>query len=704
MLKFLQSNQKLTESLINNKKTQTLQYYFNAIKTLLELANDRGFTNNYYPNKEIVKHQLLMFQSNSSAFDIHFKKNDKKLIVTFLNKELINNLKNLTVKIQSLIEIYQIKKTDDLLIIYNKHHLQSMSNLKKLYEYQNINTKVISLDFLQFNVSKHVFVPKHEKITKLEIENVKKEYRLQRLTQLPFMFISDPQSKYYGFRIGDVVKITRVSKTNLKSISYRLVVENEQNIDKDDIKYDDMIDHSYNSVTNDEETYMKKVTITLTAGDVAENHVGMQQIGKKVPKGKGFTLKDFKNIIKKCKQKDIKTELINLNKLIEGIHVTKDKKQLKSEPAYILILRNGLSKLMKPLTKEGLFDELNSLQWDTKKWEVRFNKLQDKHARHNLCFDVKSQKADYTTKGIKKGTIISYDDVPKTKKVLDTISELIGPKGKGLVVEGNKYYDLTKTGIGYHGDAERRKVVAWRLGEKMSLHYQWFIRSVPIGKNIQLTINGGDIYLMSEKAVGTDWKLSTKPTLRHAAGSDEYSVKPIKNKINKDGSLKKPKETSSDKNYKLVEKELNIKTSANLSGVPVTFTNQAYLFYEKIKDENDENEEDEKDEKDEKDENEKDENEEDEKDENEKVKPSGKCTQEKIDKCEKLGKVCNPKTGRCKKPTQPKSPRSNSSNSSNSIQEVETAEVNKCNQEKIDKCEKLGKVCNPDSGRCKKIK
>ena len=44
---------------------------------------------------------------------------------------------------------------------------------------------------------------------------------------------------------------------------------------------------------------------------------------------------------------------------------------------------------MKPLTKESLFDELNSLQWDTKKWEVRFNKLQDKHARHNLCFDVK---------------------------------------------------------------------------------------------------------------------------------------------------------------------------------------------------------------------------------------------------------------------------------------------------------------------------
>ena len=264
----------------------------------------------------------------------------------------------------------------------------------------------------------------------------------------------------------------------------------------------------------------KKITITLTAGDVAENHVGMQQIGKKVEKGKGFNLNDFKKIIEKCEEYDIKTELINLNKLIDGIERKKDGKQLKSDPAYILILRNGLEKLMDPITTSDLFNELNSLEWDTKIY--RYGEIQDKHARHNLCFDVKSQKADYETEGTKKGTIIAYDDVPNTKNVLDKISSLIGNKGKKLVVEGNKYYDLRQTGIGYHGDAERRKVVAWRLGEKMSLHYQWFMRTFPIGKNIKLTINGGDIYFMSEKAVGADWKSRSKYTLRHAAGAPKY--------------------------------------------------------------------------------------------------------------------------------------------------------------------------------------
>ena len=32
----------------------------------------------------------------------------------------------------------------------------------------------------------------------------------------------------------------------------------------------------------------KTSTITLTFGDMAENHVGMEQIGAKVTKGEGF--------------------------------------------------------------------------------------------------------------------------------------------------------------------------------------------------------------------------------------------------------------------------------------------------------------------------------------------------------------------------------------------------------------------------------
>lgn len=69
------------------------------------------------------------------------------------------------------------------------------------------------------------------------------------------------------------------------------------------------------------------------------------------------------------------------------------------------------------------------------------------------------------------------------------------------------------------GDFERRIVVALRLGTSIPLHYQWFYRGEPVGARTIINLNHGDMYVMSEKAVGTDWKRRIIPTLRHAAGS-----------------------------------------------------------------------------------------------------------------------------------------------------------------------------------------
>jgi len=46
-----------------------------------------------------------------------------------------------------------------------------------------------------------------------------------------------------------------------------------------------------------------------------------------------------------------------------------------------------------------------------------------------------------------------------------------GESAKNLKCEGNMYYKPAKTGIGYHGDTERRKVIGVRLGHPMTIHY-----------------------------------------------------------------------------------------------------------------------------------------------------------------------------------------------------------------------------------------
>ena len=54
------------------------------------------------------------------------------------------------------------------------------------------------------------------------------------------------------------------------------------------------------------------------------------------------------------------------------------------------------------------------------------------------------------------------------------------------------------------------------------MHFQWYQNSKAIGERVKLKINHGDMYIMSEKATGNDWKKKKIKTLRHAAGAKKY--------------------------------------------------------------------------------------------------------------------------------------------------------------------------------------
>ena len=51
-------------------------------------------------------------------------------------------------------------------------------------------------------------------------------------------------------------------------------------------------------------------TVTLTFGDCAENHVGMEQIGERSEVG--FNLKELQKAQEKFEEKGCKTELVDL--------------------------------------------------------------------------------------------------------------------------------------------------------------------------------------------------------------------------------------------------------------------------------------------------------------------------------------------------------------------------------------------------------
>lgn len=240
---------------------------------------------------------------------------------------------------------------------------------------------------------------------------------------------------------------------------------------------------------------MTNSVFTLTFGDAAENHVGMEMIGKKGDEGSGYTVDELREIATHFPKAEL--HVLNTNE--------------EQDEAAVLVIRNILSDEL----HKSMFEEQAKLDHDKKAF--MYGRVVNKKARWNLCFDSVGHDPDYEAA---KGRVVAMTDIPITKLFVDTFPTTFGPKSIGLKGEGNYYYDLKSCGIGWHGDSERRKVIALRLGGTMNICYRWYHKNKPTSEiTTIINLNGGDLYIMSEKAVGNDWKCSSKHTLRHAAGA-----------------------------------------------------------------------------------------------------------------------------------------------------------------------------------------
>ena len=292
----------------------------------------------------------------------------------------------------------------------------------------------------------------------------------------------------------------------------------------------------------------ERMSLTMAPG--GENNRGMEIIGRMPVKGEGFTAKDieelgpyFENKTKLYMDKygDRPVEVLDLNKL-GGVVFNCGAPE---NEARVLILRDYIANWHGGHGNDiEIYKEIAPIRWDAeyldpnkyrteikdgKEVKVR-GKRMNKRARTNLCFVADREQEPAVYEG--KGTIY---DLKKMKFLNAAVERLRDDIAKGLiaigsktkvvinVVEGNRYYDLKKTGIGFHGDTERVVVICLSIGcWNYPMRWHWFKDGMPVGKPIDIRLNSGDVYIMSEKAVGADWKLKSKYTLRHAAGADKY--------------------------------------------------------------------------------------------------------------------------------------------------------------------------------------
>lgn len=254
--------------------------------------------------------------------------------------------------------------------------------------------------------------------------------------------------------------------------------------------------------------------ITLTFGDQAENHKGMQIIGQMADSG--FNLDDLNLCKNRFEQAGNHCELIHLNQFLPAQLAPNS----TAESGYVLVIRGGINTLLKGTNKsaDDLYTEQVNLEWDTKAF--MYGRVVNKHARHNLCYSEQAQEPNYEEG---RGRIISFESVPITKKIREKLPGFL-PGSENLQCEGNHYFSTQTGGIGFHGDFERKKVVAIKLGDVKPLHFQWFYKNEAVGTRAIINLDHGDVYVMSEKSVGTDWKKKNIYTLRHATGADKYTT------------------------------------------------------------------------------------------------------------------------------------------------------------------------------------
>ncbi len=127
-----------------------------------------------------------------------------------------NDMKNV---VQKIINQYQNDNIGIIILLKDKENT-SIQKEKGKPMYKNV--EFFEQRKMTFNITKHVFVPRHVIMTPEEETQVTEKYETPK-SKFPKISVSDPVAKYYGMKPDQMCKIIRNDPEVGLSISYRIV-------------------------------------------------------------------------------------------------------------------------------------------------------------------------------------------------------------------------------------------------------------------------------------------------------------------------------------------------------------------------------------------------------------------------------------------------------------------------------------------------
>lgn len=183
------------------------EYIVRSFGTILEMLRDRGEDLDGVEKEHI--NDVLKVDSIKQVIEIVL--NDRIKVIYFTPAKF---------KWTEVKKYFEDTEPFQLYILIVQENI-TQNNMKAI-QALNLPVEIHLLNRLQFNITKHVLVPKHEVIRdKDEIDSVLSRFQLKNKYQFPIILKSDPIAKYYGMKNGDLVKITRTSETAGEYVMYR---------------------------------------------------------------------------------------------------------------------------------------------------------------------------------------------------------------------------------------------------------------------------------------------------------------------------------------------------------------------------------------------------------------------------------------------------------------------------------------------------
>jgi DNA-directed RNA polymerase subunit H (RpoH/RPB5) len=200
----------------------TIISIYNSRKNLLEILEERGFSIANYSNFSITDVGILT-ENNQLDMLLENASTKKKIYVKYYVTKLIKP-QNIYDIVEDLFHLESIleKKDDLMIIIKDEPNDTLLENIKDIWVSDKIYISLVNIKRLQFNILKHILVPKHTILNETETELFMKKYNILDNTQIPDISYFSPVAIVIGLRPNNIVKIERASRTSINSDFYRI--------------------------------------------------------------------------------------------------------------------------------------------------------------------------------------------------------------------------------------------------------------------------------------------------------------------------------------------------------------------------------------------------------------------------------------------------------------------------------------------------